>query len=460
MTKLGRNEPCTCGSGKKYKHCCLRQEEQHVSSRTEEHQAVGRALDWLTAHYTKEVAKAAAVDFFDCPERDLERKMATVPDHLHEMMMINLNAWLLADAALDIDGRPIRTVELLLGSHGPRLTQQGRSHLARLGSSSLSLYEVREVHAGSGVLIADLLDKAQPPIFVHEVSATNYLYQWDIIGARCTQQDNVVTFTGEIYPLPRERGTHCLANIQRKMKNLHSDTDIRILRMKTIIGAWLNLITAPPKMPIFVDNQTKELLIFTKDYYGVFDWRALEDILLAQEDIITEEGGRIWTHAEYIEGDRYRTLARLERMQNKDRLLVECNTRGKADAARKWLEGLAGKFVCHTNCRSVTPSQMLRASEKKSSAKPVQEETIPQEVQQQIIGEYMTRHYNEWPSVPLPALNGKTPLQATKLKTLQPKLVNILKQIEQGEARRARQEGTQAFDVSFLWKRLGLEDLR
>ena len=22
--KIGRNEPCTCGSGKKYKHCCGR----------------------------------------------------------------------------------------------------------------------------------------------------------------------------------------------------------------------------------------------------------------------------------------------------------------------------------------------------------------------------------------------------------------------------------------------------
>ena len=23
MNKIGRNDPCYCGSGKKYKHCCL-----------------------------------------------------------------------------------------------------------------------------------------------------------------------------------------------------------------------------------------------------------------------------------------------------------------------------------------------------------------------------------------------------------------------------------------------------
>ncbi|MBC2717962.1 MAG: hypothetical protein HF978_21915 [Desulfobacteraceae bacterium] len=28
--KIGRNEPCPCGSGKKYKHCCL---EKHEAAR-------------------------------------------------------------------------------------------------------------------------------------------------------------------------------------------------------------------------------------------------------------------------------------------------------------------------------------------------------------------------------------------------------------------------------------------
>jgi tetratricopeptide (TPR) repeat protein len=28
-TKIGRNDPCPCGSGKKYKRCCLEEDEQH-----------------------------------------------------------------------------------------------------------------------------------------------------------------------------------------------------------------------------------------------------------------------------------------------------------------------------------------------------------------------------------------------------------------------------------------------
>lgn len=31
MVKIGRNEPCPCGSGKKYKHCCARKERGVVA---------------------------------------------------------------------------------------------------------------------------------------------------------------------------------------------------------------------------------------------------------------------------------------------------------------------------------------------------------------------------------------------------------------------------------------------
>lgn len=32
IEKVGRNDPCPCGSGKKYKSCCLQKQQQKVSS--------------------------------------------------------------------------------------------------------------------------------------------------------------------------------------------------------------------------------------------------------------------------------------------------------------------------------------------------------------------------------------------------------------------------------------------
>ena len=30
--KIGRNDPCSCGSGKKYKHCCLQLDRSEIGS--------------------------------------------------------------------------------------------------------------------------------------------------------------------------------------------------------------------------------------------------------------------------------------------------------------------------------------------------------------------------------------------------------------------------------------------
>jgi hypothetical protein len=50
--KVGRNEPCPCGSGKKYKHCC-RNKVDAESPRTRACQAAASAATRLT-HYATE----------------------------------------------------------------------------------------------------------------------------------------------------------------------------------------------------------------------------------------------------------------------------------------------------------------------------------------------------------------------------------------------------------------------
>jgi len=69
MSKIGRNTPCPCGSGKKYKHCCLHQEQDHAAPQREDHRAVGIALDWLAQHYGEQIFTAVLKGFLDCGER-------------------------------------------------------------------------------------------------------------------------------------------------------------------------------------------------------------------------------------------------------------------------------------------------------------------------------------------------------------------------------------------------------
>ena len=73
-----------------------------------------------------------------------------------------------------------------------------------------------------------------------------------------------------------------------------------------------------------------------------------------------------------------------------------------------------------------------------------------------IILDYKRRHYGKWPDEPLPALGGRTPRQAARSKTLRPQLVDLLKDMENHEARAARPDSP-AFDFGPVWQELGLE---
>lgn len=38
--KIGRNDPCPCGSGKKYKHCCLNKRRTYIKNGVNEGTAI------------------------------------------------------------------------------------------------------------------------------------------------------------------------------------------------------------------------------------------------------------------------------------------------------------------------------------------------------------------------------------------------------------------------------------
>ncbi|SBW10996.1 hypothetical protein KL86DPRO_70123 [uncultured delta proteobacterium] len=280
------------------------------------------------------------------------------------------------------------------------------------------------------------------------------------MGARLLRRGDTCTLGGGIYPFEREHAKELAATILKAIrretrKKRPRATPAGIITV-AIISTWLDSILDPPAPPMLMDAQTKEPLLFTMDTYRVSDWPALEDILAAQDNV-EQEDENVWIWAESIDEERYRSLARLERLST-GLMEVECRTTGRANAARKWLESLAGSLLSHTGRKTEDPREKLRdelASRPGPAAKKHTSE-IPLELQREIISKYMTDHYTSWPTIPLPALNGKTPLQAAKLKTYRPKLVELLKHIEQGEAKRAKDSGIPAFDIGFLWERLGL----
>jgi hypothetical protein len=70
--------------------------------------------------------------------------------------------------------------------------------------------------------------------------------------------------------------------------------------------------------------------------------------------------------------------------------------------------------------------------------------------------EYMEDFYAKWPDMKIPGLGGKTPRQAVKNAAGKRKVAEILKDIENTEARK-RKSGEYGYDVARLRAELGIK---
>lgn len=452
MNKIGRNDICPCGSGQKYKKCCLAKDDLSASRRREEEQAIQIALSWLEERYPEEVGAAVHYDFMDEPDEERAEAIDELSPRLDQAVSVNIGEWLLADAELDINGKDIKAHELILGKSGPLLTSHGMEWLQELAKRPLSLYEVREVIKGKGLILTDMVRPDHPPVEIREKAATNFLAVWDTFGARLVWQDDIFVMSGAVYPMERETALDCLAEIKRELEYEEGDPALdRYITTSIIIDYWLDSILETKPLPELVDASTGDKLLLTTDYYRVTDWKEFEHILETQDDVDgdRDEG---WNRFVELEDGRCRSRASMI-PKGSDSMEVFCRTPQLADEARAWLEGIAGGVIRYKIREIVDP----RSEKARESAKPAPEPDIPKEIQRQIIHQYLEKHYETWPEISLPALDGKSPLEAVKDKKRRPAVIELLKSIDQLEARRIEQTGGEPFDVTFLWERLGLK---
>jgi tetratricopeptide (TPR) repeat protein len=92
MAQVGRNQPCPCGSGKKYKRCCLAKDEALASERLRA-QAVVHDLwedDDLdeTSNAVVDLIHAGRLDEAEAAARDLLLRYPDVVDGLERLGMV------------------------------------------------------------------------------------------------------------------------------------------------------------------------------------------------------------------------------------------------------------------------------------------------------------------------------------------------------------------------------------
>ena len=442
MTSRGRNAPCPCGSGRKYKHCCLREPREEESAAGIEASAVQTALDHLRSRHRRAVDEALG-EFFGCIEDGFELSEDLDPG-LVTMVEINLFEWLLAEAEIRVGERWMSAYEILTGPGGPALSSPEREALRELAERPLRPYEVLAVHPNESVVVRDAVTRGAAPVEVQERSATASLVPGDVVGLRLVrrQRDGAWIGSGAIYPLPRLELQPLREEI-REIEESWAPEDVPSLVSDVIVAAWLRRLD--PEPPEIVDVATGERILLTTDHYRVEDGPALLEALAGRDDV-RGDLERGWSRVD-PEADRVLCSLTLEG----DQLEVFCRTEGLADASRAWLEEVAGPAVRHRVREHVDPtSPKVREWSRELRSKPV---AVPPEIHQELI----ERVYADWADQPIPALGDLTPRRAIEAEPGRERVVELLLSYEHHERRQAAEQGRDPASFDFLWNELAIE---
>lgn len=455
--KIGRNDPCLCGSGKKYKHCCLLKTQEAAATRKGHDGAVERAIDWLIARHGKAVMHAIDAMLFDGLSDEEQSLLRSLDAETWQGIQINATEWLLAEGQILVKNEYHRVTGLLLGLGGPMFTADQRRWIEQLSERPLRLYDVTDVVPGQQMTLCDALDINAAPVVVQEKSGSQASLIGTRLGARLMEVDGHHELSGGVYPFSHLAGNSALAAMKEAENQLvkHPE-DLPGFMSFMVRRKWVEQFIRPPEMPTLMDTSTGAPILLVTDHYRVRDWDALAQALANKKDV---DGDRAsgWSRLRKCSDGLTRAISSINIGEGPDRIELFHKTQGEADKGRKWFEKLAGNSVEFAGRVVSDPKGMMKnmPAGKARKSSPTGEE-LPPDVAAGLIEQTIHRMYANWADEPLAALGGKTPRQSIATPAGLERVKGLLKSYEASERERAIEQGRRAISYSFLWNAIGL----
>jgi hypothetical protein len=455
--KVGRNQPCPCGSGKKYKLCCLPREQagargQSADSGAGAEPATSHNLDRKVVARMDRYARGRFGPDWMLPAARAFRGRA-MPEAL-------MGPW--AFHHHPFGGKPV--AQWILEDDDVHLSEGERSWLIAQRSAWLSVWEVLDVEPGRSVTLGDLLTGETR--LVRETEASRSLVKRDAILARVVEYQGTSVLCG-VFSRSLAPGNAAVV-IARVRAHLRRKSNIPVDRMRGeaigryLIARWeeaLEEAELRASRPPILQNTDGDPLLLTVDHF-VFDPADREEIqrrLAAAEEVedppeaddpeqiyvFTKQGNQMHRGWESTIIGRA-TMAR-------SRLRVESNSIKRADAMRRLMESLLGPMIVHRGREHADPTVAMQEDSRAAEAP---SEVPPSEEMDRILLEMKAKHYADWTDHPIPALAGKTPRAAVRTKAGRQMVDLLLKENENLEARAPAGQG---FDFSRIRRELGLE---
>jgi hypothetical protein len=434
---VGRNDPCPCGSGKKYKHCCLNAKVAFdllwQRLRQAEGQVVNDTLEWVSKRYEHDLVGAAWAEF------TLWQPWSGNPVEQPEFEAMFV-PWLVFNWVPDEDSEefqsdwPRRPLALEhLHNEGRHLGPFEKRFVEEMCKRHYSFYAVTGTEPGRSIALRDILTHREYKVLERQGSGT--VTTGTVIFARVFEMDGVAIMCG-CAPLMIPPHFHTRV-IARREDLFHSDGPVseelvheyeRELRQEYF--AIAEAIRNPP-MPE-LRNTDGDALVPTTLHFELYctPGEAFEELKsLAIEDIddptLDAKGELTAVRFGWLEpGNKVHpewenTILGSLSIKGK-KLTAEVNSEQRAQQIRAEIEQRLGDRVVYKQAvvesidktlkegrnRPETPDEHRRREESDRLHE------LP-EVQEQL-KKMIAQHWESWLDMEIPALANQTPRQAAQ----------------------------------------------
>ncbi|GEM_PF-2714562 len=481
MENPGRNEPCHCGSGKKYKKCCLQNDvETHgrkaLDFSYESHLAMRRAVTEkldriITQNTTREEIQAYADFYWDTPLLDDGEQERLRQDEVSFKALSNQMLASLSDAFVLKGQSPAR---FALTQMPDRFSLVEREFLQAYEDARLTYFQAREFFPETGRLVVeDLFDGKRFTLFDKSASTTGRLY--DIICGRLVPIPGKDGFAFEslggsvIPPREKERLLEALEFL-RGDERLDPVPDLPLhgfLKANPIVFYWVDLwiwhASRFPPMPRLATSDGEEL-VSIQARFSTPDSGLLASALERQRNFQMEEenGGRLFTWL----NPKGMVMGTLRIKKGSNELRLDTNSRERFKKWEKKLKSLGE--ITFLGKKEESSASMLSTAMKNGpggNAEKVNSQRMPGKGGLKdadfsaIFPQVKEMMLSRWISEPVPALGGITPIQASKSPSGRKRLNELLEEFENTNAGLPTdRQAMVVMDVDELRKRLGMEE--
>ncbi len=326
--RAGRNDPCPCGSGRKFKHCC-----GSVS-------APAAAAPDASALLEAIVPFGLLTETWEDLDEVLRLYMGAQFTRQHDDNEIaTFIEWRMIDLR-DETGRT--ALQRFADWHAEELGAPARGLLDELDRSRLRLYEVRGIRPGEGLTLFDLLDGR--PVEVREKVGSRAVQPWDLLAARLFARDGVMQMAGGVLHFPAAEKPELLGAWKSELARLEAERPelAEADRLALAAGVFQRQRTAMRDRPLpQVSNEDGDPMVLSVARYDVRDAEEVRRRLAGARGLVAAGRGFDWI------ATRPAGLILGHIALSPRRMKLETNSRERLARGRALLDKLLGDLVWH-----------------------------------------------------------------------------------------------------------------